>query len=189
MRASIRFAMAAASALLLTTHTSAMSSTNFRTEPIIVDNGGGERSSTNYKTDVSIGRSVAGYSSSTSFQTHIGLVLLAGDQDAPGAVTSFSVDAAGDTTIDLSWTNPVDADFAGVVVFRREGAAPTFVPVSGATYTAATAYGDATCIHAGPGTSVQDASLAASSGAIASMQRYASWAIGGWKVRPMSQGK
>jgi hypothetical protein len=48
--------------------------------------------------------------------------------NAPGPVTGLSVSATsvGDDWLSLSWTNPTDADFKGVMVRRLEGAtAPT----------------------------------------------------------------
>ncbi|NOX49412.1 MAG: serine hydrolase [Gammaproteobacteria bacterium] len=41
----------------------------------------------------------------------------------PGDVTAFS-SAAGDTEINLTWDNPLDADFAGVRIRRATGSAP-----------------------------------------------------------------
>ncbi len=46
------------------------------------------------------------------------------DSTAPAAVTNFNV-VNGDTEATLSWNNPADADFAGVVIRRRDDTYPT----------------------------------------------------------------
>ena len=45
------------------------------------------------------------------------------DTAAPAEVTNFSA-VAGDTIINLSWINPVDPDFVGVEIRRKQGSAP-----------------------------------------------------------------
>lgn len=59
---------------------------------------------------------------------------------APGPVTDFTATPdAGD--IDLAWTNPTDADLAGVLIVRGEGVPVTFAPTDGTTYTVGMAAG------------------------------------------------
>lgn len=143
----------------------AMSSTSYSTDPVVNDEGGGARASTNYQTDVSIGKDVAGRATSTNYRNDLGLIVAVGgapDVTAPGPVTGLTATAAGDTVMDLSWTNPGDADLAGVVIFGKQGSAPTFTPSAGASYAAGTTYGDSVCVHAGGGTSASDMGLAAS---------------------------
>ncbi len=53
------------------------------------------------------------------------------DTTPPGPVTGLSVTGTTTTSVSLSWTNPVDADFAGVVVRRAAGATPPASPTSG----------------------------------------------------------
>jgi hypothetical protein len=67
------------------------------------------------------------------------------DITAPGDVSGFTA-TAGDGRISLSWTNPTDADLAGVKILRKTGSAPT-----GPT--------DGTVVHQGTGTSAVDAGL------------------------------
>ena len=151
--------------MLLAGSAAAMSSPGYSTDPVVHDDGGGTRASTNYRTDVSIGKDVAGISTSTNYRNELGLVVPAvgaGDVTPPGPVTGLTATAAGDTAVGLSWTNPGDADLAGVAIFRKEGSAPAFTPSAGASYTAGTAYGDSVCVHAGAGTSASDVGLAAS---------------------------
>jgi len=45
------------------------------------------------------------------------------DTTPPGEVTNFTADP-GDEEVSLSWTNPTDPDFAGVVIRRKEGSYP-----------------------------------------------------------------
>lgn len=46
------------------------------------------------------------------------------DTVAPGGVTGFNV-VSGNGLVTIIWTNPVDPDFGGVRILRREGAVPT----------------------------------------------------------------
>lgn len=55
------------------------------------------------------------------------------DGDAPGPVTSL--DATTQADVSLSWQNPTDADFAGVLVVRSGGVPAAFAPSAGTTYT------------------------------------------------------
>jgi chitodextrinase len=47
------------------------------------------------------------------------------DVAAPGPVTALKVDGTTGDSVSLSWTNPADADLAGIVVRRSTTAAPT----------------------------------------------------------------
>ncbi len=53
------------------------------------------------------------------------------DTTPPGNVTGFAA-GTGDTKLQLSWTNPSDADFAGVQIQRKQGGYPAG-PTDGAT--------------------------------------------------------
>ena len=75
------------------------------------------------------------------------------------AVTGFTATTASESRIDLAWTNPTNAAFAGIVIFRRSGAAPTVKPTDGTTYTVGSTYGDADCVYSDSTTSHNDAGL------------------------------
>src|SRR2546428_4975806 len=55
------------------------------------------------------------------------------DLTAPASVSTPTA-TAGDGQVQLNWTNPASADFAGVIIVRRNGQAPIGDPVTGATY-------------------------------------------------------
>ncbi|KAB2930843.1 MAG: hypothetical protein F9K24_15375 [Leptonema illini] len=69
------------------------------------------------------------------------------DVTAPGNAASF-VATPGNGYVDLSWTNPGDADLAGVRILRKTGGYPTDANDAGATI-----------VHSGPGTSATDSGL------------------------------
>ncbi len=74
------------------------------------------------------------------------------DSTPPGNVTGLSA-TGGQAQVVLAWTNPVDGDFVGVLVLRREGAMPTGVPqTSNNTYSAGGVLGDAVIAYYGTGT-------------------------------------
>ena len=73
------------------------------------------------------------------------------DASAPGPVTGLHTTDVTRISITLAWTNPADADFAGVIIRRADGATP---PV---TVTDGTAVADL----ASPATSFTDQGLAA----------------------------
>jgi hypothetical protein len=56
------------------------------------------------------------------------------DLDAPGVVEGLSEAGAGGGTIDVSWTNPTAPDLGSVILVRRVGQPPTFVPAPGESY-------------------------------------------------------
>ncbi len=58
------------------------------------------------------------------------VVVEAPDTTPPAPVTGLSATPA-DGQVKLTWTNPVDADFAGVVVRRASGTVPPATPVDG----------------------------------------------------------
>ena len=62
--------------------------------------------------------------------------------------------AGGDRLVILSWTNPPQAEYAGVLILRRQGAMPTGTPSPKRTYTAGETIGDGSVVYvgtAGPG--------------------------------------
>ena len=67
------------------------------------------------------------------------------DTTPPADVSGFTA-MAGDEQISLSWTNPTDADFAGVKILRKTGSHPT-TPTDG------------TVVYDGTGTSTTDTGL------------------------------
>ncbi|MEK7569365.1 MAG: DUF2341 domain-containing protein [Patescibacteria group bacterium] len=90
------------------------------------------------------------------------------DNASPGAVASSTV-TAGNTIVDLAWTNPssVDSSFTTggtVVVLRRETSVVTDVPVEGTTYTVGNiinTVNTVACVVTGspPATTCQDTGL------------------------------
>ncbi len=68
------------------------------------------------------------------------------DLTPPGLVSSISISRSNETRMDLSWTNPSDLDFAGVLILRKAGAVVTEVPQNGVTYASHTPIGDATVV-------------------------------------------
>ncbi len=74
------------------------------------------------------------------------------DTTPPGPVTGLSVSGTSSSSVSLSWGNPGDADFAGVMVRRAVGATAPGSPSAG------TLVADVVK----PGTSVTDSGLAAS---------------------------
>ncbi len=55
--------------------------------------------------------------------------------------------------VELAWTNPSDADFAGVLVLRTPGSDPVAgAPANGHTYQVGEQVGNATVVYRGPGT-------------------------------------
>ena len=57
------------------------------------------------------------------------------DTTAPGSVTDLAFAATTSSTITLSWTNPVDGDFAGVMIRRATGSTPPASPSDGVLVT------------------------------------------------------
>src|SRR5262245_28309774 len=58
-------------------------------------------------------------------------VTATGDTKAPGPVTGLTVTPGTDSALTLSWSNPDDADFAGVVIRRAVGATAPAPPPAG----------------------------------------------------------
>jgi hypothetical protein len=73
------------------------------------------------------------------------LMLIQGDLTPPAEVSAFSATAKY-SEVDLSWTNPTDADFAGVKVVRKIGSYPVSVA-------------DGAIVYSGTGTSYDDTGL------------------------------
>ncbi len=75
----------------------------------------------------------------------------AGDTTAPGTIANFlAADLA--EAIGLTWTNPGDADLAGILVVVGEDAPVTFTPTNGMAYAAMDVVGpNQTVLSSGPG--------------------------------------
>lgn len=67
------------------------------------------------------------------------------DTTPPANVTAASVKGY-DTAIQVLWTEPTDADYAGALLLRKVGSAPTSAPANGNIYTVGQAIGDATVV-------------------------------------------
>ncbi len=81
------------------------------------------------------------------------------DTTPPADVTGVSVgDAATGGRLNLSWVNPA-ADFAGVVILRRAGAAVSEAPATGQSYGAGQLLGASTVVYAGAGSGYADLNL------------------------------
>jgi hypothetical protein len=74
------------------------------------------------------------------------------DTTPPGDVTGLTL-TPSDGRIDLAWTNPPDADFAGVLVLRRLGSSPSGTPSDITSYTAGDFIGDGQVVYVGVGSS------------------------------------
>ncbi|MHC5053532.1 MAG: FG-GAP-like repeat-containing protein [Planctomycetota bacterium] len=72
------------------------------------------------------------------------------DATPPGDVTGLVL-TPSNGQVALAWTNPPDADFAGVIVLRRMGSPPSGTPTAGATYTAGDTIGDGEVVYVGAG--------------------------------------
>jgi hypothetical protein len=94
---------------------------------------------------------------------------IAGNEEAPKSET-YTIDRAGpapvtgllaatSATIDLTWTNPADTDFAGVLVLRREGLDVFAEPEDGTASTVGEALGDGEVAFVGNAAAFQDADL------------------------------
>jgi predicted outer membrane repeat protein len=75
------------------------------------------------------------------------------DNDTPDAVTNLQATGLEDDAI-LTWVNSVSADFAGVLVLRRDGSSPpTGTPNDTTTYSQGNIIGDSQVVYVGPGNS------------------------------------
>ncbi len=63
------------------------------------------------------------------------------DRSGPAAVTSLGTNVV-DTTADVSWTNPGDADFAGILIVRNSAQTLGFAPEDGVFYAVGDSVGD-----------------------------------------------
>ena len=90
---------------------------------------------------VSIYYTLFTYDNSGNFSDPVQISATPGDTTPPGPVTAFTAtaDPAGNK-VNLLWTNPTDADFAGVVVRQKVGSYPT-------------GPADGTSVYSGTGTS------------------------------------
>lgn len=80
-----------------------------------------------------------------------GAVLPPDDTSSPEPVTNLAA-ADATTRINLTWLNPTNADFAGVLVLRLAGAPPVATPTNGTAYTPGATLGNATVVYSGPAT-------------------------------------
>ena len=64
------------------------------------------------------------------------------DTTPPGPLTELAAPWDGVSALAVSWLNPGDADLAGALIVAREGAAVSFAPTDGETYTAGDDLGD-----------------------------------------------
>ncbi len=110
---------------------------------------GAEQAVTGTVTAVTAGNTVTGSDSASATVTV--------DNLSPGNPVWGTVTPA-DGQLTLNWTNPTDADFAGVVVLR-DTAAVTAAPAEGTTYTAGQTIGTATVVYVGTGTTFTDTGL------------------------------
>jgi hypothetical protein len=76
------------------------------------------------------------------------------DNQSPGDATWGTI-TPGDSQVDLNWSNPVDGDFAEVVILRSTSSIGDS-PVEGTTYAAGNTLGASTVVYAGAGTSFTD---------------------------------
>ncbi len=73
------------------------------------------------------------------------------DTSSPEPVTDLAATDAT-TRIHLSWLNPTNTDFTGVLVLRLAGAEPSATPTNGTLYAPGATLGDATVVYSGPST-------------------------------------
>lgn len=81
------------------------------------------------------------------------------DFTAPGPVTGLQA-TPSPGEIALAWTNPGDADFAGVLVLAREGSPVEDTPATGVAYTPGATLGDSTVLYVGSNATFTHGSLA-----------------------------
>ncbi len=79
------------------------------------------------------------------------------DNLAPADVTSAS-GTAGDSVVNLTWTNPADSDFASNIVLRSTSAV-TNAPTAGSTYSVGNTIGSATVVCVTASTSCSDTTV------------------------------
>jgi hypothetical protein len=80
------------------------------------------------------------------------------DITPPAEVSNVGI-VAGHQFLSPSWTNPGDADFAGVLVVRKLGSAPTGTPTDGAAYIVGQGCGDGMVAYVNSGTGFTDSGL------------------------------
>jgi hypothetical protein len=73
------------------------------------------------------------------------------DSLAPAAISGLTASGGVDQVL-LRWTNPTTADFDAVLIVRREGSAPTGIPVNTNHYVRGDTVGNGTVAYFGPGT-------------------------------------
>ena len=83
------------------------------------------------------------------------------DTTAPNPITGLGA-VSGDTTLNVSWTNPGAADFDKVIVIRSTGSPNTWTPPANGTahgLTVGAAAGNGTVMYIGSGTSLPETGL------------------------------
>ncbi len=83
------------------------------------------------------------------------------DTTAPAMATGFTATGStvGAPQVDLAWTNPTDADFAGVLILRRFRAAVADAPTDGATHDVGTMIGESEVVFSGTDTTSIDTAV------------------------------
>ncbi|MBN2092872.1 lamin tail domain-containing protein [candidate division KSB1 bacterium] len=77
----------------------------------------------------------------------------------PCDVSSFTATNPTDNSINLSWTNPADADFTGTLILKKTNSAPTGTPADHTAYSVGNAIGDGIIVYIGDGQSYIDTGL------------------------------
>src|SRR5690349_18084036 len=77
----------------------------------------------------------------------------AANNNPPSPVTNFTATSTTPGSVDLAWTNPTDADFAGVIIVRHLIDPVAGAPVTGTSYAVNDTLGTGdTVVYAGTGT-------------------------------------
>ena len=91
---------------------------------------------------------VFAYDAVNNYSTAVAVDETSSDTTPPAPPTAPTA-TAGNAQVILTWTNPTDADFAGIVILKKTVSAPTGVPTAGTSYAVGDAVGDATVAYAG----------------------------------------
>ncbi len=83
------------------------------------------------------------------------------DRTPPGAVSNIVINRSLPARADLSWTNPSDADFAGVLILREANAVVSELPVAGVTYATGAVIGNAEVVAFITGSAFSDVTISA----------------------------
>jgi len=118
--------------VLSTTIASAMSSNNYTTDPVVMDNGGRPAGSGDYGTRISIGKAVVGLATSASYSNELGYVVPEPGGGAPPASPQSLTCVPGDGQMVLNWDDNTEPGLAGYNVYRSETPGDGYVRVSAA---------------------------------------------------------